>query len=140
MRVPELMRGEASAHPRCDRGISQLRADAGCRARPSASRAAQHAEQCANGQAGAYGEPRLKLLPGPTVHPDFATLIALAVAHEHRAPTRIQIALGQRERFADPQPRTPQDDDQTAQPDAVCIIADDSHDSDNLLDGRWSAG
>jgi hypothetical protein len=73
------MRRKASAQPRCDRRISQLHADAGWRARPSAGRAAQHAEQGANGQTGAYGEPWLELLPGPTVHPDFATLVALAV-------------------------------------------------------------
>ena len=40
----------------------------------------------------------------------------------NRVPDPVQIALGQREPFADPQPGAPQNDDQTAEPGSVGLI------------------
>jgi len=76
------------------------------------------------------------LLPGPAIHPDLAPLAALAVADQDWAATRVQIALGQRKRLADPQAGAPQHDDQTTQPGAVSIVAGGAHDGDDLLDAR----
>jgi hypothetical protein len=58
------------------------------------------------------------------------------VADLNRAPDPIQIALGERERFADPQPGAPEHDDQPPKPDAVGAIAGGAHDGDDLLDRR----
>jgi hypothetical protein len=46
----------------------------------------------------AVGKPRAQQLPAPLVHPDLATLIVLAMAHQDRAPGFIKIAFGQSER------------------------------------------
>jgi hypothetical protein len=78
----------------------------------------------------------IELLPSPTVHPDFAAPPALPVSDLDRAPDPVQIALGQRERFADPQPGAPQHDDHAAEPDPVGVIPGGAHDGDDLLD-RW---
>ncbi len=74
-------------------------------------------------QPGADRGPPLKLLPGAPVHSYLATLAALATAHEHGAACRVEIALLKSERFADPQPCTPQHDDHAAQPETVGAIA-----------------
>ena len=50
MRVPELMRREPATDPGRDRGVVQLSADAGRRARPAACRSAQDAEQSSDRQ------------------------------------------------------------------------------------------
>src|SRR4051812_8475448 len=44
-------------------------------------------------------------LPAPTVHADFAVLVALAVTDEHAAARVVEVALGQGERLTDPQSR-----------------------------------
>jgi hypothetical protein len=72
----------------------------------------------------------------PAVHPDVSALAALAVPHEDRPTARVQVALGQRERLADPQSGAPQHDDQTAQSHPVRIITGSAHHGDGLL-GRW---
>jgi hypothetical protein len=52
----------------------------------------------------------------------------------NRAPDPVQIALGQRQRFADPQPSAPQYDDHAAKPDCVGVITGGAHHGDDLLD------
>jgi hypothetical protein len=74
------------------------------------------AEQCADRKLCALLQPRRELVPRPRVHADLATLAALATAHEDRAAHAIKVALGKRERFADPQAGAPQHDDQAAHP------------------------
>ena len=59
---------------------------------------------------------RAEVLPPPVVHADHPSLPALAGPDQHRSGLRIQIGLGQRECLADPQPRAPQDRDQTTSP------------------------
>ena len=56
----------------------------------------------------AGGQPRAQLLPIPGVHSDLAAPTALAVTHEHRAATRVKVALTGRERFLNTQPAAPQ--------------------------------
>jgi hypothetical protein len=52
--------------------------------------------------------------PRPAIHSDLAALIALTVADEQRATDRVEVGLVERERLADPNPGTPQDDDDAA--------------------------
>ncbi|MGB9183506.1 MAG: hypothetical protein WCB67_05525 [Solirubrobacteraceae bacterium] len=47
-------------------------------------------------------EPRIELLPSPTIHSDLAALAALATPDEYGAARSVQVALLQRQRFADP--------------------------------------
>jgi hypothetical protein len=134
--MPELMWRQPAPHPGCHRGVAQLDPDPGRGTRPSASRAAQHAEQRADRQARTELEPGIERLPCPTVHPDLTAPTALPVSDLDRAPDPVQIALGQRKRFADPQPSAPQHHDHAAEPDSVGVITSSAHDGDDLLDRR----
>src|SRR5256885_11254259 len=99
------MRSEPPPHPGLRGDPAQLRTGRQGRPRPAGSRAAGHTQQRTDRQLEAPLDPGVKLLPAPVVHADLATLVALAVTHEHRAAALVQIALGQRERFSDAQPR-----------------------------------
>jgi hypothetical protein len=66
----------------------------------------------------------------------FVPLAAFPAPNKQRAVSAVKIALLKSERFADPKPRAPQQDNQGAEPVAVGTIADGAHDSDDLLDGR----
>src|SRR5213082_3268876 len=136
VRVAELVRREPTAHPRRAGRLAQLDANPGWRAGTAAGGSTEHAEQRANRQPRADLEPRLELLPGPTVHSNLAPLAALAAAHQHGAACPVEIALRQSERLADPQPRTPEHDDHAAQPQSVGAIAARAHHRDYLLHGR----
>jgi hypothetical protein len=46
-------------------------------------------------------QPWIELLPRPTVHPDLSALAALSAPDEYGAAGSVQIALLERERFAD---------------------------------------
>ena len=46
-------------------------------------------------------------------------LLAFAVADDHSPTPRVQVGLGERQRFADPQPGAPEHDDQRAQTYAI---------------------
>ncbi|HEY1517509.1 MAG TPA: hypothetical protein VGF91_13895 [Solirubrobacteraceae bacterium] len=48
------------------------------------------------------------------IHPDLAALAAFPGPDQHSAPVAVKVGLGQGERFADPQPGTPEHDDQAA--------------------------
>jgi hypothetical protein len=77
--------------------------------------------------------------PRPTVHPDLAALIALAVANEQSTSVGIEVRFVERECLADPQPGAPEDDDHAAQPDALGTSTRRAHHSDDLLD-CWRVG
>src|SRR4051812_9820281 len=77
------------------------------------------AEQRTDGEVDAEVQPRLELSPAPVVHADLSALSALAAADEQRAASLIEVRLGERERFLDAQPGSPEDHDQSAQPAAV---------------------
>src|SRR4051794_3272531 len=53
-------------------------------------------------------EPGMQFLPGPVVHADLATAPALAAPDQDRSAASVQVGLGERERFADPQPGAPE--------------------------------
>ena len=105
--VPELMRREPAANPSGVGNATQLSADPSGGARPAAGRAAQDAEQRADRHGRAQFEPGIEVVPGPAVHPDLAAPAALPGANENSAALPVKIGLGQRERFADPQPGAP---------------------------------
>ena len=99
--VSQLVRRYPSANAgSISRGV-QLDTDPRGRTRPTAGRASEHAEQRSDRERGTEHQPRVQLLPGPPVHPDFATLVALPVRYQHGASFWVEIALVQRERFAD---------------------------------------
>jgi hypothetical protein len=47
------------------------------------------------------------MLPCPVVHPDHSSFPTFAGADQHRPRVRVQIGLGESERFADPQSGAP---------------------------------
>ena len=54
--------------------------------------------------------------------------------HEQRAAPLIEIDFGERQRFLDAQPGTPEDHDQATQASPVRVVAGRAHDGDDLLD------
>jgi len=56
------------------------------------------------------------------------------VANEQRTAPLVEGVLGERERFLDPEPGTPQHDDHRAQPPAVTIVGRVAHDRHDLID------
>ena len=76
----------------------------------------------------------LEFLPAPVVHADFAAASALAAADEQRAAALIEVGLGERERFLNAQPSSPEGHDRAANPATVPAVSGGAHDSDDLLD------
>ena len=74
------------------------------RPRVPARGSGDHAEQRADRQRRALGQPRSERRPPPRVHPDLAAAVVLAVPDQNRPAPFFQIGLGQRERLVDPQP------------------------------------
>ncbi len=68
--------------------------------------------------------------------PDLAPPAPFPSAHQNRSAVGVKVALGQRQRLADPQPGAPQHHDQAAEPDPVAILAGGAHDRDDLLHRR----
>jgi hypothetical protein len=61
------------------------------------------------------------------------------MANEHGTAATVKVALLERERLIDPQSGAPEQHDQRAETLAVSLVANNSHDRDNLLDG-WRIG
>ena len=100
--VAEPMWGEPTPDSRCGGGPAQL-AVRGCRLPVAPGGwAVDHAQQRADREPDAELLPGLEVLPRPAVHPRLATLVAFAVADQHSPAARVQVCLGERERFADP--------------------------------------
>src|SRR3954469_6877804 len=57
-------------------------------------------------------EPWFELLPGPVVHADLAAAAALAASDQQRSAARVEVGLGECERFADAQASAPEHDDE----------------------------
>lgn len=73
--------------------------------------------------------------PTPSVHPDLAPATTLSSTDQHGAAVAVKIGLSQRQRLADPQPGTPEHDDQPAQPHRLRSVPRGSHHGDDLLHG-----
>jgi len=80
------------------------------------------------------GEPAAQVVKAPVVHPDLAALVALAVTHEQRTATLVEVRFGQRERLLDPQPGTPQHHDQAACAIPMRPVTCLAHHGNDLLD------
>src|SRR5437764_14598502 len=91
---------------------------------PAGGRAVYDAQERSDGELAADLEPRAELFPCPAVHPDLAALAAFPSPDEHRAAAAVKVALLESERFADPQARAPQNDDQHAKPVSVGTVPD----------------
>jgi len=136
VRVPQLVRSESPPDARCGRRLVELLAGSGRLPTPPGGRSVDDTEQRADRELASDLEPRIELVPGPAVHPDLAPLAAFPAADEHGAAGCVQIALLEAERLADPQPGTPEQHDQRAEPMSLGSITDGSHDRDDLFDGR----
>jgi hypothetical protein len=100
---------------------------------PAACATGDDAEQRPDRELEPLLEPGVQLLPTPGVHADLSTPTSLSSADEQGASSLIEISLGERKRFLDAQSRSPQDDDQPAQPPAVRGVAGGAHDGDDLF-------
>jgi hypothetical protein len=79
---------------------------------------------------------RVNWVPCPAVHSDLAAASSLPPADDEGPAGAVKVGLGEVERFADPQPSAPQDDDQRPQAGAVRTLAGGTQDGDDLFD-RW---
>ena len=98
MHMPQLVRRETAPDSGRDRGVVQLLAYPRRRARPPTRGSADDAEEPPDRQTGPQLEPWCELRPRPAVHPDFG----------------IKVGFVERERFADSQARTPEDDNHSS--------------------------
>jgi len=83
------------------------------------------------------------LLPSPSVHPYLAALasfVSFASANEDGAAGTIEVALPERQRFADPRSCAPEQNDQRVEPMAVGAITDSAHHRDDLFERRRIGG
>ena len=81
--VPELVRREATSDTRCRGCVVKLFAGGRGLPAPPGGRPVDHAQHGADRKLAADCEPRVDLLPGPAVHPDFASFAALAAPDEY---------------------------------------------------------
>jgi hypothetical protein len=134
VRVAQLVGREPAPHAAFDGEPAQMGTDRSRRPWPAAGRAFDHAEQPSDWQVCALAGPRSQLFPAPVVHADLAALAALAVTHEQRSATLVEVSLAEIERLSDAEPGPPQHDDQSARAVTVDIRAGVAHHGDDLLD------
>jgi len=103
-------------------------------------RPVDHAQKRTDQELTAGLDPGFELVPGPAIHSYLAAFTSLASTDEDRAAGSIQIAFLKRERFIDPEPGTPEQDDQGAKALTVGAVTDGSHDRNDLLDGGRISG
>src|SRR4051812_24523165 len=109
--VAQLVRREAAPDARVGGEPAEFETYVGARSGAPAGRAVDDAEQRADRQLEASGEPGPQLLPAPGVHADLAPATALAVAHQQRPAPGVEVALAERERFLNAQSAAPEHDD-----------------------------
>ena len=121
------------------RRSTQLLTRSGRLPAPSGGGAVDDTEQRPDRQGRANLQVRGQLTPRPAVHAHLATPAALPGAHHDGTAGTVKVGLGEVECFADPQPGSPQHDDQRSQAGAVRTVAGGAHDGDDLFD-RWRVG
>jgi hypothetical protein len=100
--MPQLVRREPPSHTRSGGGMVQLLARRGGLPTASGGRSVDHTQHRADRELATDLKPRIEPFPRPAVHPDLAALAALPSPDQHCATGPVQIALLERERFADP--------------------------------------
>jgi hypothetical protein len=93
VRVPKLMRREATTHAGSDRELAKGFANSRVRPRATLRRTSDDAKQCSDAQGDAEAQPRVDLFPRPPIHADLASLAAFASAAEDRAVVSVEITL-----------------------------------------------
>jgi len=136
--MAELMRREPPPDAGLDRHLVSLEPGGAGRPGVPDSGSGDHAEQRADRQRGALGQPRPQCRPPPRVHPDLATIV-LPMSDQNRPALFLQIGLDQRQRLIDPQPGPPQHNDQPVDAIAVPGMGSVAHDRDDLIDVGGSA-
>ena len=138
--VSQLTWRKAPSHA-CGRGRMMQLFARGRRFPPSSGRrSVDHAQQRADRSLPADLEPRVELVPCPAVHPDLSALAALSTPDQNGAAGAVEVALLERERFADPQSGTPQQHNQRTKSVTVSAVTDRAHYGDDLFDGRRVGG
>jgi hypothetical protein len=123
-----MVRREPAADAGGRREVAQRGASRRCGPRPASRRTTDYAEERSDWHCDAELEPRVEMLPAPAVHTDLAAFTAFPAANNDAATYGVEVALGERERFADPQSRSPKHDDQRAGTQTMCAIAGAAHD------------
>jgi hypothetical protein len=134
--VPQLMRCEPTPNAGFGGRMMQLFARSRRLPTPTRGRPVNHAQQCADRELAADREPRVELLPRPTVHPDLASLASLPMPDEHSTTGTIEVTFLESERFADPDPGAPEQHNQRTKSATVVAVTDTAHHGDDLLDRR----
>jgi hypothetical protein len=111
VRMTELVRREPTSYPRRSGCVMQLLLRRRGLPTPAGGWPVDHAQQRSDRELAADLEPRAELVPCPAVHSNLAPLAAFSSPNEHRAPGAVKVTLLEGERFADPQPGAPQQDD-----------------------------
>jgi hypothetical protein len=93
MSVPQLMRRKPTPDTRGAGGVMQLFSRGRRLPPPTGGRTVNHAQQRPDRKLLTTLEPRVKLLPGPTIHTDFASLSALPTPDKHRAAGSVEVGL-----------------------------------------------
>jgi hypothetical protein len=81
-------------------------------------------------------QPRIELVPCPTVHPNFSALAALPTPDKYSATRTVEVALLERERFADPQPGAPKQHNQRSESVTFGAVTDRAHHGHDLFNRR----
>jgi hypothetical protein len=102
MGVAQLVWREPPSHTRRAGSMVQLLARRRRLPPATSRRSVDHTQHRADRKLATDLEPRIELLPSPTIRSDLAALAALATPDEYGAARSVQIALLQRQRFADP--------------------------------------
>jgi hypothetical protein len=108
VRMPKLMWREPPSDACSRGGVVELLSGGGCFPTPAGGWAVEHAQKRADRELLAGLDPRVELIPCPTVHPYLATLAALPASDENCSASSVQIAFLNRERFADLEPSAPE--------------------------------
>jgi hypothetical protein len=93
VRMPELVRGQAPAHPGVNRRAVQLKPGGAGRPRMAAGGSDDHATQRPDGEFRALVQPRLQRRPPPRIHADLAPSIVLSMPDQNRPAPLFEVGF-----------------------------------------------
>ena len=136
--VPELVRRGPTSDTGREGVAVELPASGGRRPRPTARRSVDHAQQRADRQLDPTREPwREMTLHAQRSIPTSRRRSPFPRRTRIDAASRVEVGLGQRQRFLIRKPAAPEHDDQRPQPEAVPVRRGLAHHRDDLVDRRW---